>query len=283
MPDEFNLLKDADLLLKNRKISEAAVIYQSLGDVFVGQFSYQKALAMYSKAYHLSKNFNCLNAISSLYIQLQKYFCAYDIYTSWIEKKITFKSLLKTLLFSLTSKCTIMSFNQENTLAPSVVLSAEETIEALEKKLNISIDEKGGNPFHIQSSVDSLSMENRYDLALAYTEMGFFEDALALLAEILKKEDLAFTFKIKCIELFSFCNIQRKNYLEAILCLEKTIDNSGAALLTDTRLSLIYLLALAFEKSGNIPKALFYLRKIEKDNRKYRDIDDKIRILRQKL
>jgi len=133
-----------------------------------------------------------------------------------------------------------------------------------------------------------LSLKEEYELAVAFKEMALYKDAITLLKKNLKKrKDKKYTPDLlDCYLLLSICYIENREYFEAITLLEKVLnqfekkkdkEHKGYAI------ELVYQLSLAYEASGNVHKALYYLRKIEKEDRRYRNIEDRIKKIRNKI
>lgn len=171
------------------------------------------------------------------------------------------------------------------------VCSTEEIIHSLEKDLglrDLSKPQKISAP-RIETPLQELSDQMLYDLAIAYKEMGFFSVSIELLQKTLESlSDKDPLFKLNCILTMGICYTENRQFFEAISLLEKTLHHYEEKknldkLSKDYRLSILYYLALAFEASENFKKALFFLRKIEKENNKYRDIEERIKKMRDNI
>ncbi|MBI4041590.1 MAG: tetratricopeptide repeat protein [Deltaproteobacteria bacterium] len=156
--------------------------------------------------------------------------------------------------------------------------SPEDLIRSLEEDLGIQEDL---SPVHLRLTPASqpLDLQTKLDLAIAYKELGLIDDALALLEEALEAKALSTNLKFNLLHLKSLCLNQNKHYLETILLLEKSLPELETVS-EHLRLALLYALSDAYEKSGNLKKALGGFRKIEKEDKTYRDIVERIKKLR---
>src|SRR3989338_9723720 len=97
MDDEYTLLKEAASYLKQKRIVEAAQLYQKIGEFFAQKSFYQKALAAYQKSLALHPNPNLYFSLAGIYEKIQRNFSAYEAlkqaYHSFIRQKAFEKSL----------------------------------------------------------------------------------------------------------------------------------------------------------------------------------------------
>ncbi len=164
-------------------------------------------------------------------------------------------------------------------------------IQSLEKDLGLLEEPPEEKLVQTKTPLQSLPRETIYDLAIGYKEMGFYSksidhlrQALNTLPENMSNADVS--FKADCVALLAICKIEEKHFSDAISILEKTLKDHEEQLQKipkEYRLALLYILAESFERSGDLRSALFSLRRIEREDRKYRDIDDRIRKIRSKI
>lgn len=171
--------------------------------------------------------------------------------------------------------------------------SVEDLIQALEKELGLLQESPPENLVQTKTPLESLSRETVYDLAIGYKEMGFYSKSIDHIrqaldtlstAKIISSADIS--FKVNCVVLLALCQLEKKCFSDAISILEKTLkDHEGQLqkIPKEYRLTLLYTLAESFERSGDLRSALFGLRRIEKEDRKYKDIEDRIRKIRSKI
>ena len=166
--------------------------------------------------------------------------------------------------------------------------STEELIRSLEEDLDIKeAPTAPGAAVKVATPSHALSAQTLYELAIAYKEMNLYREAADLAKKALrkiqkkeKKSNQPTPFELDCILLMGICYRHQKAHFDAISLLEKTLSAQGLPL--PYRLALLYQLALALESGGNFNKALYFLRKIEKEDKQYRDIRERIHTLRKK-
>lgn len=273
MDNEYYLLTEIVLLLKHKKNSEGAHLYEKLGHLFLKRNSYQKALASYQKALLFSSEPHVYAAIADVYERLNQKFLAQEA-LSHVPKEPPAVSHPKTEHVPESSEKPPEKFKE----IPS---SSAEVIRALEKDLGIEIEQPPtASPFHLKTPLEELSPESLYELAIGYKEMGLFKEAIEYLkkALVLTKDP---SVGLTCSHILGLCYLENKNYFECIGLLEKTLQQH-LSLPKELRLELLYSLSQAYELSGNGGKALFCLRQIEKEEKFYRDIADRIKRIRSK-
>lgn len=171
--------------------------------------------------------------------------------------------------------------------------SVHDLILGLEKELGLLEEPPSEKLVQTKTSLQSLPRETIYDLAVGYKEMGFYSKSIDHLRQALNTLSAAkslsnadVSFKVNCVALFAICQIEEKRFSDAIIIIEKTLKDHEEQLQKipkEYRLTLLYILAESFERSGDMRSALFSLRRIEREDRKYRDIDDRIRKIRSKI
>lgn len=347
--DEYTLLKEAALLIKQRDYTEAAKLYQKIAEFFTQKGFYQKALAAYRKSLSLADDPIVCLSMARVYEKIHRNFSAYEALRQAFaqfserkdfeqavevgskmaeldphglkvaqinkvlpspskEKKIendlnTARLLMKENLWGDAKKIyqkilesapehkeakealATISQKQEEWIKTAEALSPQDLIRSLEADLGLEKpSELKPGLVQIEPSPEALSAQMMYDLAIAYKEMGFYSEAIRLLEKALKKTKKTQTLGLNCLVLMGVCHIENHQYFEAISHLEKTFNQQKPGEIpAEYQLSLLYYLAVAFELSGNFNKALFFLRKIEKENKRYRDIEDRIKKNRQKI
>jgi len=181
----------------------------------------------------------------------------------------------------------IIADKEKHESISKITASADDLIRSLEEDLGLETEPKYEKvPIEIKTPTRDLSHTLLYDLAIAYKEMGHCAGAVDLLKQALQKAPKSQIFSLNCTLLIAICYIENHQFFEAISLLEKTLSKQESVLLKMTneyRLSFLYHLALAYENSANFNKALFFLRKIEKEDKRYRDIEDRIQNVRHKI
>jgi len=159
------------------------------------------------------------------------------------------------------------------------VEAADDVIRALERDLGLetSLPEE----HLISTSADNMDIppETIYELSIGYHEMGLHKDAIDHLRRALAKTNEG-PLHWDCLLLLGDCLRETGDIKEAIDALEKAL---ALNLSRSYQHAIYYKLALAYEAEGNFNKALTALRKIERTNKKYRDIEQKIKKVRKKI
>ena len=170
---------------------------------------------------------------------------------------------------------------------------AEEVIEALERDLSLRIDDEGlCNEFWIASVAEEppgpdagLDARGRFDLGIAFFEMGCFSDALRELTRAEKKIRIEQTFLgdmgVAIAALRAQCLIEldrafeAKAYLEPIL-LEPDLGH-------ENKMSLYYAMGLSEQTLGHDSVAAGWFQKIAETDLEFRDVATRLgNLLRQK-
>ncbi|MBI3019123.1 MAG: hypothetical protein HYY61_04450, partial [Deltaproteobacteria bacterium] len=232
--------------------------------------------AAYQKALLLSPELHIYNAIASIYENLNQKYLAQEALSHVPVKPPPLKT-------QMTSQMKPQKGESPATLESSKTSpsSSDEVIRALEKDLGIKIETLPQNaPFRLETPLEELSAESLLELSIGYKEMGLFKEAIDYL-----KKALAITkdtsLDLTCAHVLALCYLESHLYFECISLLEKTLQKN-LSLPKELRLELLYSLSQAYELSGNDGKALFCLRQIEKEEKFYRDISDKIKRIRSK-
>src|SRR3989338_3314800 len=272
MDDEYYLLREATLLLRHQKKVEAAQLYEKLGELFTKRTLFQKALAAYQKALSLSADPQMYRSISTVYENLNQTYLAEEA-LSHVQIKTPPPELKKgdKILEPLKSPSKKSS-------------SVDDVIEALEKDLGIKIEtpfEAGKpSPFHLKTPLEELSAESLLELSIGYKEMGLFKSAIEYLKNALTLANNP-SLELTCTHVLGLCYLESHLYFDCISLLEKTLQQN-LSLPKELRLELLYTLSSAYELSGNDGKSLSCLRQIEKEEKFYRDIADRIKRIRGK-
>jgi tetratricopeptide (TPR) repeat protein len=119
--------------------------------------------------------------------------------------------------------------------------------------------------------------ESRYDLGVAYREMGLLDEAIAeLQLAAADSERLA-----ACASLLAECYADLGQAARSLKWLEKGLAVPG--LPAERRRDLRYRLATAFEASGAAPRALSLYRELEAEDPGFRDVAEKARTLAKRV
>ena len=169
-------------------------------------------------------------------------------------------------------------------------LDPQKILNALEKDLGIIFHKEEKTKIHLETPLHELPPQTLYELAIAYKEMGLFSNAIETLKKVLKSLEKnpsqnTFVIKLNCTLLLGICYFENQQYFEAVSFLEKTLaqlTKEASSIPLDYRLSFWYYLGSAYELSENNDKALMYFRKIEKEDKRYRDVEDRVKKIRTK-
>ena len=270
MNDEYYLLREATLLLKHQKNVEAAQLYEKLGQLFTQRDLYQKALAAYQKALLLAPAAPIYSAIAGIYENLNQKFLAQEALSHVPIHPPSPK-------IQITPQVEPQKIEVPKT-GPS---SSDDVIRALEKDLGIKIEAlPQESPFHLKTPLEELSAESLLELSIGYKEMGLFKSAIEYLKKALALANTP-SLELTCIHVLGLCYLESHLYFDCISLLEKTLQQN-LSLPKELRLELLYTLSSAYELSGNDGKALSCLRQVEKEEKFYRDIADRIKRIRGK-
>lgn len=164
--------------------------------------------------------------------------------------------------------------------------TVKELVQSLEEKLGLSEEAASEKLIQTYTPIQSLSAETLYDLAVGYAEMGLHDKAIEHLNQALTQASQKSENKMNCAALLGSCYLAKKRAFDAISFLEKTLKENEQLLQTlptGYQLALLYVLSEAFEHHGDLKSALSTFRTIERRDRKYRDIEERIRKIRSKI
>ncbi len=126
----------------------------------------------------------------------------------------------------------------------------------------------------IERGVSVEDFETRYDLGIAYKEMGLIDNAIDEFRLVMKDP----TREVQCQLMIGLCVLEKQQFTEAINQFKKGLYVEG---ITDAEaLSLYYELGSAYEKIGDPREALYYYDKVQKRDPNFRDLQRRMRALR---
>jgi len=126
----------------------------------------------------------------------------------------------------------------------------------------------------VVAEVIRLPVRNRIDLGIAHLEMGLFEVAVAVFETVVRYEDQ----KLEGTYLMCLALIFGGRAIEATIRLEPLVRD--LTMPEDDKTDFMYLMALAFEKLGDIRKAKEFYRRAYTLNPRYRDVAEKLNELK---
>ena len=122
--------------------------------------------------------------------------------------------------------------------------------------------------------------ETHYQLGIAYKEMGLIEDSIREFQDAVKLVDAndgTRRFFLSC-NLLGHCFMDKMMPNLAVMWYRRCLDTAN--LNADERQGLRYEVANAFESGGDKEKAIEYFEKIYVENVDYRDVGERLEILR---
>ena len=122
----------------------------------------------------------------------------------------------------------------------------------------------------LAEQLDSGDFETRYNLGIAFKEMGLYDEAIAEFAAASSDPGRLFD----CIVLQGICHRDKGDYLEAEEMFAKGVALAGLS--PEDVLSVKYELALVFESSGRNDDALELYRRIHGERKDFRDTTERI-------
>ncbi len=160
---------------------------------------------------------------------------------------------------------------QEPTLEPPRVPSAPEARAAPAEPVPAAPEREARGDVGHQISRDDY--EARYNLGVAYREMGLLDEAIAELQ--LAAGDQARL--VECASMLAECFVEQERPARAVKWLEKGLAAPG--LPAPKRRALQYDLAAAYEACGETSRALAIYSELQAEDAGFRDVEDKVRRL----
>jgi len=129
----------------------------------------------------------------------------------------------------------------------------------------------------VDEQIAADDMESHYNLGIAYREMGLLDDAISEFAKA-EKEPSRY---VDCQTLKGICFSDKNDYAKAELMFQQALDSPH--LEEVQRLNLGYELGLLYERADRSNDALDSYQKVFSQDQDYRDIKDKISVLKNTL
>jgi tetratricopeptide (TPR) repeat protein len=129
----------------------------------------------------------------------------------------------------------------------------------------------------LSAELEDKDYETHYNLGIAYKEMGLIDDAIKEFQ--LSKADPE--RRIQVLSMLGMCYMEKKLYSLAVDAFREASDSMEAR--DDSYWGTIYALAEAHEKSGDTKTALDLFVKIYGWNSKFRNVHEKVNLLKQVL
>lgn len=129
----------------------------------------------------------------------------------------------------------------------------------------------------VDNALSKDDVRTRYDLAIAYKEMGLISDAINEFKLVFKH----ITDKIDCLVMIGLCYVDKGDYDIAIKYFKKSMDFPLDSV--DQKLSIYYEIANAYELQGNLKHAFGIYKKIAQKDKQFRDVYQRLKKLLEKL
>ncbi|HEC96793.1 MAG TPA: tetratricopeptide repeat protein [Nitrospirae bacterium] len=129
----------------------------------------------------------------------------------------------------------------------------------------------------VSEELEEEDSETHYNLGIAYKEMGLIDDAIKEFQTARKDPDR----KVQAASLLGLCFMEKKLYSLAIDALREALNNIEQK--DEAYWSTKFELAEAYEKNDNIEQALQMYVEIYGWDSKFRNIDEKVTVLKERL
>ena len=129
----------------------------------------------------------------------------------------------------------------------------------------------------VSKSISGEDHESHYDLGMAYMEMGLYEEAIGEFQVASKGGPM----ELKCLEMIALCYLEKNEPAAAARELSRALELPGHG--PEETISLRYHLGMAFERLGNLEKALQHFEEVSLLNATFLKVGTKIRELTQRI
>ena len=129
----------------------------------------------------------------------------------------------------------------------------------------------------VSNSISGEDHESHYDLGMAYMEMGLYEEAIGEFQVASKGAPM----ELKCLEMIALCYLEKNEPAAAARELGRALELPGHG--PEETISLRYHLGMAFERLGNLEKALQHFEEVSLLNAGFLKVATKVRELTQKI
>ena len=129
----------------------------------------------------------------------------------------------------------------------------------------------------VSSSISGEDHESHYDLGMAYMEMGLYDEAIGEFQVASKGAPM----ELKCLEMIALCHLEKNEPAAAARELARALELPGHG--PEETISLRYHLGMAFERLGNLEKALQHFEEVSLLNAGFLKVTTKVRELTQRI
>jgi tetratricopeptide (TPR) repeat protein len=129
----------------------------------------------------------------------------------------------------------------------------------------------------VSNSISGEDHESHYDLGMAYMEMGLYEEAIGEFQIASKGGPM----ELKCLEMIALCYLEKNEPAAAARELTRALELPAHG--PEETISLRYHLGMAYERLGNLDKALQYFEEVYLLNVDFLKVGTKVRELTQRI
>ena len=128
----------------------------------------------------------------------------------------------------------------------------------------------------VSSTISGEDHESHYDLGMAYMEMGLYDEAIQEF-QVASKGPI----ELKCLEMIALCYLEKNEPATAARELTRALEIPGHG--PDETISIRYNLGMAFERLGNLDRALQHFEEVYLLNVDFFKVATKVRELKQRI
>ena len=120
----------------------------------------------------------------------------------------------------------------------------------------------------ISREVSPSDARTHFDLGCAYRDMGLYDDSISEFKLAMTSQDL----ELRALQMIALCYVGKGDFSKGVSTLKHALyyDNITPAQTMD----FLYEIGLAYETMGDPEEAMYYLRKVQKRDPTYRNLDD---------
>jgi tetratricopeptide (TPR) repeat protein len=127
----------------------------------------------------------------------------------------------------------------------------------------------------VANLLDDEDAETHYNLGLAYKDMGLFDKAIHEFSLVLHNPGRS----VQCHLMIGLCHTGLGQFGEAVAEFKKGLYVDGIQ--DEESLHLYYEIGAAYEAQDDVREALYYFEKVSKREARYRDVQNRLAVLRQ--
>lgn len=128
----------------------------------------------------------------------------------------------------------------------------------------------------VSNTISGEDHESHYDLGMAYMEMGLYDEAIQEF-QVASKGPI----ELKCLEMIALCYLEKNEPATAARELTRALELPGHG--PDETISIRYNLGMAFERLGNLDRALQHFEEVYLLNVEFHKVATKVRELKQRI